>query len=163
MATQSISYGTSTPITSTLTGLASSNTTGRGSTPVDNSTDKFVDAMLYLQFKTGAGALANDKAVYVYFYGSEDGTNFGTSSAEAAASDTAVTFDSPTNLLGPIPISCPASGVTYKHTIASVASIFGGVLPKKWGVAIKNYTGQAFTATASDYVLSYTGIKFDIA
>ena len=43
--------------------------------------------MLTVAVKTNASALANDKACYVYLFGSEDGTVYNGSSAEAPGTD----------------------------------------------------------------------------
>lgn len=157
--TDNIAYGTSTAITCTLASLASSASAGRGSAVVDNSTTLFVDALLTLAVKTSASALANDKACYLYFYGSEDGTAYNGSSAEAEGTNAAVTLDSPTNLKGPVVISCPASATTYKW-VGSVAQFFGGVLPKKWGFVLQNYTGQALDATEGNHQKTFTGVTY---
>lgn len=159
--TDKIVYGTSTGITCTLASLASSATAARGCAAVDNTTNKFDDAMLTVAVKTSASALANDKACYVYLYGSEDGTIYSGSSAEAEGTDAAVTIDDPTNLKGPYVIACPASSVTYRLVIGSVASAFGGVMPRKWGFVIRNYTGQNLSATEGDHTKSYTGIHYE--
>lgn len=158
--TDKILYGTSTAITCTLSSLASSATAGRGSAVVDNTTNLYDDAMLTVAVKTSASALANDKACYVYIYGSEDGTIYNGSSAEAPGTDIAVTFDSPSNLKGPFVIACPAISVTYRLVVGSVAALFGGVMPRKWGFVIRNYTGQALSATEGDHTKSYTGIYY---
>jgi len=158
--TDKVLYATSATITNTLASLASSATAGRSCLAVDNSTNLYDDAELTISVKTSASALANDKACYLYFFGSEDGTVMGSSSAEAAGTDVAVTLDSPTNLRGPYPIACPASSVTYRLVIPSVAAIFGGVLPRKWGYVLRNYTGQALDATEGNHQKTYTGINY---
>ena len=74
--TDKIAYGSSTGITCTLASLASSATVGRTCTAVVNTSNLFDDVLVTLAIKTGAGAPANDKAVYAYLFGSEDGTNY---------------------------------------------------------------------------------------
>ena len=158
--TDNIAYATSTAITCTLASLASSATAARGCLAVDNTTNKYDDAMLTVAVKTSASALANDKACYVYLYGSEDGTVYNGSSSEAQGTDAAVTLDSPTNMRGPYVIACPAVSQTYRLVIGSVASAFGGVLPRKWGFVLQNYTGQALDATAGNHQTTYSGITY---
>lgn len=159
LTTDSIKYGTSTAITCTLASLASSATAGRGSLVVDNTTNLFVDALVTVAVKTSASALANDKVVYIYVYGSEDGTNYVGSSAEAEGTDAALTFDSPTNLKGPVALSCPAISTTYK-TVFSIAQFFGGAMPRKWGIVVLNYTGQALDSTEANHQKTYTGVTY---
>ena len=157
LTTDSIAYGSTTAITCTITSLASSATAGRGSAVVDNSTTLYDDALLTVTVKTSATTLANDKAVYVYIFGSEDGTTYNSSSAEAVGTNAVVTLDAPTNLKGPFTISCPAVSVTYRG-VWSVAQMFGGVMPRKWGVVLQNYTGQTLDASIGS--ASFTGITF---
>ena len=158
--TDKIAYATSTAITCTLASLASSATAGRGSAAVDNTSNLYDDAMLTIAVKTSASALANDKACYVYLYGSEDGTVYTGSSAEAEGTDAAVTLDAPTNLRGPYVLVCPASSVTYRLVIGSVAGAFGGVLPRKWGFVLQNYTGQALDSTEGNHQKTYSGVTY---
>lgn len=159
MANLKIEFATSTSITVTLASLTSGS--ARECTAIDNSSNKYTDAMVYLALKLQTGTPSNDKAIYVWFYGSEDGTNY---TDNASGSDAAVTMRSPTNLRGPFLISTPDSGgLTYKAVIGSVAAFFGGVLPRKWGFVVQNSTNVTFSATEGDHAKSYTGIYATIA
>jgi len=161
MAVQNIQYGTSTAITCTLASLASSSTAGRSCVAVDNGSNEFDDALLTIAVKTSASALANDKACYIYIYGSEDGTVYGASSAEAVSTDVAVTLGVPSNMRGPFVLSCPAVSVTYRAVIP-IASFFGGVLPRKWGFVLQNYTGQNLDASEGSHQKTYTGVTYTV-
>lgn len=150
-------FGSSTGITCTLASLASSATVGRASAAVDNGTNKFIDALLTVAVKLATGSPANDKAVYVYGYASEDGSNY---SGEASGSDAGYTQQAPTNLVLIGRIECPASGaLTYKG-VFRVAPAFGGILPRKWGIVIRNYTGLALDSTEGNHIKTYTGIYY---
>lgn len=158
MADIKVAYATSTSITCTLASLASSATAGRESTAIDNSTNKYHDAIVQLSVKLASGTPANDKAVYVYAYGSEDGTTY---TDNATGSDAAVTLRNPPNakLIGTIP--CPDSGaVTYEGQPMRVAPAFGGLLPREWGIIVRNYTGVAFDSTEGNHAKTYTGIYY---
>ena len=150
--TSKISYGTSTAITCTLASLASAALAGRSCAAIDNGTNLFDDAMLTVAVKTSSSSLANDKACYIYFYGSEDGTVFNGSSAEAEGTDVAVTIDSPTNLIGPFPMPCAASSTTYRIVIGSVANVFANALSpvasaqKSWSGSMGNNAPNFWTA-----------------
>lgn len=152
MSTRKINYGTSTAITCTLDSLANAGV--RECTAIDNGTNLFIDAMLYLAIPLAAGSpTANTAAINVYFYSSEDGTNY---LDNATGSDAAVTLRSPTNLKGPAVFPTPTSGgLTYKLIVESVARMFGGILPRKWGFVCENATGLAFS---TGVVKTYTGI-----
>jgi len=151
-------FGTSTAFTLTLASLATSATAARESTNVDNTTDLFVDALVRVHVKLQAGTPASDKAVYVFVYGSEDGTNY---TDNATGTNAALTMRDPSNLRLIGIISTPDSGgLTYKSSPMSVANAFGGVMPRKWGIVVRNFSGIALTATEGDHAYSFTGIQF---
>lgn len=158
MADIKLKYGTDgVAITITLASLGSSATAGQESTAVDNSSDLFMDALVQVKFKLAAGAPANDKAVYVYAYGTSDQS--GPVYPEAVTgSNAAITLNDPTGLRIIGIINTPTNGATYISEPMSVAAAFGGILPKKWGVVIRNYSGQAFTAVGGDHKAIYQGV-----
>jgi hypothetical protein len=45
----------------------------------------------------------------------------------------------------------------------SVAAAFGGILPRKWGIVVRNYTGFALSATEGDMSYTYTGTYYTSA
>ncbi len=148
MADIKTKFGTTTAITITATTLASSATAGRSSTAIDNTTDLYLDALIEITPTIAAGTPANDKNVYVYAYDSIDGTNY---TDGISGTDAAYTFRVPTHLrlIGVVPIA--AGGVAYRSMAMSAAAAFGGVLPPKWGIAVLNYCGLAFTAFSAQY------------
>lgn len=156
--TDKINYAASAPITCTFAGLA--NSAARSSLAVDNSVNLYDDAILDISVLLTGGGTAFDKACYVYFYGCGQNGIFNGSSAENVGTDIAVTMDSPTNLIGPITISTPSVGVTYRLTVGSMASLFGGVLPWKWGFVIFNYAQASLDSTESNHTKAYTGITY---
>lgn len=161
MAVTKITYGTSTAITCTLASLADSATVGRQSTVVDNTSNLYDDALLFIQVKT-AGTLATPFAVYVYIFGSEDGTNYIADDGVIGATDAAYTVNAASNLKGPFIINTPVTAKIYATTV-SVASCFGGIMPRKWGFVVVNDSGAALSATEGDHLKSYTGITYTTA
>lgn len=160
MATRKVTFATSTALTITLNSLASSATAGRESTAVDNTTNRYLDALVQVTVTLQTGTPANDKGVYVYAYGSEDGTVY---TDNATGSDAAITLRDPSALvlIGFIP--CPDSGgVTYESSPIAVARAFGGRLPRKWGIVVRNYTNVALHASAGN-AATFTGITEDIS
>lgn len=155
-----LAFGTSTSITCTLASLASSATAGRECTAIDNSSNLYLDAIIRVHFKLQTGTPANDKAAYVFLYGSEDGTNY---TDNATGSNAAITMRVPTNLpLGGV-ILCPDAGaLTYKSNPIAVAGAFGGTLPRKWGFALRNYTGVAGDATEGNHAKTYSGVYMTV-
>ena len=141
MATVKLGYATNTAITVTLNSLASSQTVGRASTKVDNTTNLYVDALVSLILPLASGTPANDQAIYVYGYGSTDLVNY---TEGVTGTDAGFTIRNPTelSLLGVVPV--PTGAVTYNAGPMSVAAAFGGLLPAWWGIVVVNYTGLAF-------------------
>lgn len=159
MANIKEAFGTASSFTLTLASLASSATAGRESTAVDNTTDLFLDALVYVKVTLQAGTPANDKAVYVYAYGSHDGTNYPDA---VTGTDAAITLNDPTQLRLIGVISAPTSAGVFDG-LFSVAAAFGGVLPPKWGIVVRNYTGIALSATAGDHAAGYRGVYLTVA
>lgn len=146
-------------ITITLNSLANSTATFpqstgiRQSTVVDNTTNLWLDALVTVLLTAG-GTAANDKAVYVYAFATTDnGTSY---TGSAGATDAALTMQDPTvlRLIGIIPV--PTISIAYVSTPMSVAAAFGGVLPAKWGIAVRNFSGSALAASACS--ANYQGV-----
>lgn len=155
MAVANITYSTSSGITISLASLG--NNAARESAFIDNSSNLYLDAMVQLSIALQAGTPSNDQLINVWFYGSENGSNY---TDNATGSNAAITLRNPTNLRGPFIISTPtAGGLTYRAVIGSVAAYFGGVLPRRWGIVVENRTGIAFNATEGNHAKSYSGIK----
>jgi hypothetical protein len=158
MADIKVAFATSTALTISLGSLASSTNAGRESTAVDNTSNKYLDALVQVKIVLQTGTPSVDKSVYVYAYGSEDGSMY---TDNATGSDAAITFRVPTAMVMIGAIPCPdAGGVTYESQPMSVAMAFGGYLPRKWGLAIRNYTGVTFSTTGGDHSATFTGIYY---
>jgi hypothetical protein len=148
----STTYATSTAITITLNSLALS--TARESTAIDNGTTKYDNVLVTVIAKLATGTPGTDLTIYVYAYGSEDGTNY---TDNATGSDAAITLRTPpaARLIGSIP--APTSGaLTWKSNPFPIARAFGGVVPRKWGIIVENRTNVAFDTTGCS--ASYSGI-----
>lgn len=157
MSDRKIEFGTaSQSITCTINSLA--NGSARESTAIDNTTNKYLDAMVYLAFAMANTSPGSDKRINIWFYCSEDGTNY---SDNATGSDAALTMRTLPNLFGPFIINTPTQNITYKHVIPSVAEYFGGILPPKWGIVVENKTGMAVNSSGN--TSEYRGIYETIA
>lgn len=156
MANVKTEWGTSTAITATgLASLASSATAGYELAAIDNSSNKYLDIKLTISLKLATGSPASDKTVYIYTPLSEDGTVF---EANATGSAGAITLRVPPGMtyLGSIP--CPDSGaIVYDKVFASLAAAIGGRPPKKVGLVFINFTGLAFSATTTDFAVTWSG------
>jgi hypothetical protein len=162
MASVKQAFGTTgQSLTITLTSLADA--AGRESTYVDNGTNLYLDALVMAVIKTqNSGTISDPKAVYVYAYGTSD-TGTPTYPDAVTGSDAAITPNDPSNLklLGTIGVA--AINTTYKGGPWSVASLFGGKLPERWGVVVYNDCGTALSATGSDHYVKYQGVYATVA
>ena len=152
MATTKTVYGSDTAITITINSLASA--AARESLAIDNTTNLFLDAMLYVAVTLAAGTPSNGNDVYLY--ASEDETNY---TYNATGADAGLTMPAATSLqfvlLGRIN-TATAGGLAWKQIFGSIASAFGGVIPPKWGIVIDNQSGLAFAGSGNS--VKYRGI-----
>jgi hypothetical protein len=158
MAEVRTGYGTNgQALTITLTSLADSATAGRESTVVSNVTDKFLDTLVTCKIKTqNSGSILAPSAVFVWAYASVDG---GTEYPDTVTgTDAAITMNDPNQLklLGTVYVA--AINTTYKGGPWSVAALYGGKLPERWGVVVQNDCGTALSATGGDHVVEYQGV-----
>lgn len=144
-------FGSATSLT--LSGaIASSGTVGRQSTVVDNSSLLMLDAFVEANIVFPNSAPANDQAMYLYAFGSLDGTNY---PEGLGASDASFTFQGSAGALKtalrPIGIVPAVQNLTARWGPFAVAPAFGGILPVKWGLVLLNYSGQTITTFSSQY------------
>ena len=126
-------------ISCTLASLASGS--ARECTAIDNRTNLYLDALVFLQLKTASGTIGSDPFAYVYAAGTvDDGTTWPDT---VTGSDAAITLNttSQLRLLGAVWLG--AASTTYKAGPFSVAAVFGGFLPAEWSIVIKNNCGVA--------------------
>lgn len=158
MATSSMNYASAATLTITLASLA--NNAWRESTVVDNTTNKYTDALLGGQIMTGTTPTVNT-TIEVYLYALADGTVY---TGGASGSDAAYTADGE-ELLFPVAqiIQIDAtSNQGYVFGPVSVAAAFGGTMPSKWGVVVKNASAVALNATGGNHFIKFIGVKTDI-
>lgn len=151
-------------ITSWGTGLAA--TQWGFSTLVDNTTDKYVDALVGGLLEVGATTPAAGDTLDIYTY-----ANYDTATSTALtggidallpgtdAEETEGTDFQKENLILLAVVSAEAN-VGYHWGPVSVAAAYGGVLPPKWGLVLHN-NGSATMAAGS--VAEYIGIKYTSA
>lgn len=171
MATATLSYGTTTAITMDLANLVSSTTllAGRESSQIDNTSNKFIDAIVNGSVSVGSTNPTTGTNILVYVYAQD--SSVATSNINTlTGTDGARTLDNagiPPNALklGAI-ISVPVNTINFKYNVApfSVANLFGGILPKYWGLFVTHNTGVNLRNDAvNTSSFTYTGIKYDIA
>lgn len=148
-------------LTITLTALATNAAgvflAGRESTAVDNSTDLDLDHLLSGVITVGSVAPTVSRSINIYAYAPisvASGTPTypdvldGTDSAETMTS--ANVMNSALRFVASITIDATASRA-YNFAPVSIASLFGGVLPRFWGVFVAHDTAQNLTGGTLSY------------
>lgn len=170
MATQTINYSSNTTITCGVASLASSSTfiAGRESNEIDNATtNKYVDALVQGKVTVGTTPTANTY-INVYVWGAD--TSLATTAIDVLDGTDSAESITNTGVLGSalrlgasIPVLVATSDITYNFAPFSVAQLFGGVMPKFWGLYVAHNTGVNLNATGGNHAFSFNGIKYDIA
>jgi hypothetical protein len=152
-----------------LANLASSATfvAGRESSQIDNTSNKYIDALVSGKVSVGTTPTANT-VIAVYVWGAD--TSLATTAIDVLdGTDSAETLTN-VGILGALrlgaAITVPAntSDVAYEVLPFSVASLFGGVMPKFWGLYVSHATGVNLRNTAvNTNSFEFVGIKYDYA
>jgi len=169
MGTTTVNYAANATITMDLANLGSSATfvAGRESTQIDNTTNKYIDALVSGKVSVGTTPTANT-TIAIYVWGAD--TSLATTAIDVLdGTDSAETLTNVGILnalrLGAV-VGVPAatSDVQYEVLPFSVASLFGGVMPKFWGLYVAHSTVAALRNTAvNTNSFEFVGIKYDYA
>lgn len=146
-------YGTTgVSMTITLTGLLSG--AGRVATAVDNTTNLYDDAAVFLKTKTGT--VSGNKQLLAYAVGSNDnGTTYtdnvgGTDAAVSTQPPSAVVVKGVSNL---------ASTTSYYLGPFWIGWAFqGNKLPDHWSIVLWDDGAGTLSATATDHAMTYEGV-----
>lgn len=164
--TASTVFGTSTALTITLASLATSSTllVGRNGTAVDISgiTTIPIDILLGGSIMTGTTP-TTAKIIEVWAAASENGTAY---SGTVPATDAGLTMVAETKGLLRLVASMATnatSNTAYTFAPVSLASLYGGILPRKFNVFVTHSTGVNLNSTAGNQFISYTPINFQSA
>jgi hypothetical protein len=172
MATSTVNYSSNTTITMDLANLATSSTflVGRESTQVDNTTNKFIDCLVsgFISVGGTGNNVTTNTSINIYVWGADtslatknlnvlDGTDSGASLSNAGILN-ALRFGASISVL------VNTSEFEYIVLPFSVASLFGGVMPKFWGLFVSHNTGQSLRNTSvNTNSFEFVGIKYDVA
>lgn len=133
---------------------------GREGTAINNATEDAMDAVLGGFITTGTSPTAS-KQIEVWVYGSYDGTSY---SGGPTGTDANLTPQAKSLLkLGQIIPTTATSNQKYTFCIGSVAALFGGAMPPKWGVYVVHNTGVVLHATAGNHEIKHTPVKYESA
>ena len=156
MATTVYNYATKADFTVSLINLPNSGV--RGTTAVNNGTTRYTDALVGGRFVAPTGGAINANGVVrLYAYGSaDDGVNY---SDTASGVDSSHSLNGNAFFLGHVVMDVSGEVVTFGPY--SMNSVFGGTLPKHWGVLVENVTGRAFNNNVTHYSMWYMGVSID--
>jgi hypothetical protein len=169
MATATLNYSSNTTITLDLANLASSSTfvAGRESSQIDNTSNKYIDAIVSGKISVGTTPNANSE-ILVYAWGAN--TTLATTALDVLdGTDSAETLTntgilSNLRLLTSLAVLATTSDIAYLLLPTSVGALFGGVLPKFWGLYVAHNCGNALRNTGvNTNSLEFVGVKYDVA
>jgi hypothetical protein len=168
MATATVNYSSNTSITLDLSSLGTSSTfvAGRESTQIDNTTNKYMDCLVQSDAIVGHASTAPTvgQQIVVYVWGSD--TSLATTAIDALdGTDSAetITATALANLrLGAVlPVVTASAALSYYCLPFSVAALFGGVMPKFWGLFVAhNHTGALGSSNNAKF--RFVGVKYDV-
>lgn len=160
--TASTVFGTSTAITITIASLAASSTllVGQNATAVDVSAIATVpiDIMIGGSIMTGTTPTAG--LIQVYASGTEDGSNYPGSIATTNGAQTLTAETKGLLRLVANMSTNTTSNQAYTFSPVSLASLFGGVLPRRMNFWLTHSTVAALNATGGNQLLKYTPINY---
>ena len=170
MSTLSLLYSANRAITLDLSSLATSSTllAGIESGQIDNTSDLYVDALVTVDGITAHASTATTagQRIEVYAWGSD--TSLATTPIDvldgAAGAETLshAAILNAFKLAGMAVVTTTTAGLVYQIAPFSVAALFGGVMPKFWGLFVAhNHTGAL--GASNDALFSYSGIKYALA
>ena len=160
-------YSANTAITFDISSLATSSTfvAGRESTQIDNTTNMYVDAMVTCDGILGHASTAPTIGQYIGLWCWGADTSLATTAIDTLdGTDSAETLSHESVLRSLKFVAAPAvtvatAALTYHIQPFSVAQLFGGILPKFWGLYLAhNHTGAL--AAAQSGIWAYSGITY---
>jgi len=163
MTTATPIYGAVSTLPLSTYALAHSSTLdlGRQSAVADNTSafDDAIDALVGGIFTTSTSA-STQRQIEVWSFGSWN--NGSTFTAGASTVDASLNVSSMKTLMKLVTIIPAMQGqCTYSWGPFSVAQVYGGLLPTKWGIFITHNTGVSSQILAGGHNLSYIPVKFE--
>lgn len=168
MADVKIAYGSSATITISPENVATAPSLDVGveSAVIDNTSNKYVDAIVGGTWMTNGSVAptANTQVLVYVFSVRDDAPTYpdvmdGTASAETITS--AGVGRGFLKLGIALDVSTNTTARPYEG-LFTVAQLFGGVMPLKWGLFITHNTGQNSHSTAGNHVWKYTGVYYTV-
>lgn len=167
MADLKIKYGSSFALAITLASLATSSTlvAGQESDAIDNSANLYDDVLLGGKITVGTSPTV-DKQIDIWVYAAVDTVPTYPDVFDGADSNEAVTSVNVRNgalrLLASLRVD-NTSDRTYWLAPTSIAALYGGVMPRNWGVFVTHNTGVNLNATGGNHALTGIPITYTAA
>lgn len=162
-----IAYGSSSALTITLASLPTTDANllaGREGTWIDNTSNLYADYLIAGKITTGTSPTVN-KSIQVFVVGLMEDSTYpdvfdGTDSAKTVSS-----AGTKNNICKPVAVMVvsASSDVTYSFGPVSVASCFGGVVPKKFGIFVVHDTAVNLNSTGSNHAIYVTPVYSTVA
>ncbi len=156
-----LAYAASAAMTITLASLATDANllTGRNATVVDNTSNLYLNYMVAGKITTGTTP-TDLKRIEVWAYGQlEDTPTYPDSFTGVDAAKTVTSANIKAAIL--YPVASLATGTTSDRTYwfgpRSLVSVFGGIIPKRWGIFVTHDTAVNLNATAGNHAIWQTG------
>ena len=161
--TQTLSANTAITLDLSSLGTSSTFVAGRESTQVDNTSTNYIDALVNVDGIVGHASTAPTvgQLIAVYVWGAD--TSLATTAIDVLdGTDSAVTLGhvSVLNSLrfaGSATVTVATAALTYYIQPFSVAQLFGGIMPKFWGLFVShNHTGSLGASNSG--LFSFNGV-----
>lgn len=150
MATIQPAFGTSTAFTITLASVT--NGSFATSSAVDNTTDKFVSALVQVKFKAGTTPTATGYVNVYLIRTADDGTTYDGNSTSNKQGGM--------QFMGSMYLSGAVTGEVLTGTFDSALL---GALGKSWKIAVENLTGVTSDTTGGNHFAKFTGVTYTSA
>lgn len=158
-------YSSNTAITFDLSSLGASSTfvSGRECTQIDNTSTQYVDAIVNVQGITGSASAATaGQGINIYAWGAD--TSLATTAIDTLdGTDSAETITLPTlqslRFVARAYTTVTTASQVYYFMPFSIAQLFGGVMPKFWGLYVAtDLTGGLAASNSGKF--SFNGITY---
>lgn len=155
-------YGTTTALTLTVASLATDTSllAGRESDLVDNSSNNYLDFLVAGKISVGTTPTSNT-AIEVWAWGAHDASAYPDTITGADSNRSLTARTIVVGTMRPVQILSVDSATSnrgYYFGPVSLASLFGGVAPLKWGIWLVHNTAVALNSTGGNHYIKYTPI-----
>ena len=152
-----------------LAGLATSSTLVAGvtSATVDNTVNRFADYLVNGQITTSATTPTANTTIVVYVFAAlsvRNGVYTYPVATSTAVTDTPAAATFTANQIGNLKLGAVSAvdalaSTTYSFGPFSIAQLFGGIVPPRWGLFVTQSSAQSLASGS----FSWTGIKYQNA